>query len=477
MTQSAFEVASPSVRFGRLERRGVLLGLSGAQLAVVGVGLATAVAAVYSAGFAGLLAATPVWLTLLGIGTGSVAGRALVAWIPLIGQWIGRRICGRTSAVASTRAAARTDRHLTLPGVGLRLELVHCAALGGATLLVDRRAGTLTAVLRVGGAGFVLEDAATQGSRVVGWGRVLAGLCQQPAIVRVQLLSRAIPGGLAPARAWWREHCATPSTPLLAHLASLLDTGFVEPLTRETLLAVAVRSPRRAHLDLGDVAAIARHLHGVADAVSGADLVPEGWLDAAELKVRIRTGYDPFAGPTVESVGPGTPAGPLGVDERWGLMRCDNAVHATYWVSEWPRSEVDPAFLQPILLGAARVRTMTVIAEPIPIAKALREIRRSKAEYAANSAQRARIGQIEAEATRAEHVDLERREAELVAGHGDLRYTGLITVSAPDEAALSEQCAALATAAAQAMCDLRLLVGQQGQAHLAAMLPLARGVL
>jgi hypothetical protein len=165
------------------------------------------------------------------------------------------------------------------------------------------------------------------------------------------------------------------------------------------------------------------------------------------------------------------------VEERWGSLRADGALHATYWVSEWPRSEVHPTFLQPLLLGSARVRTVTVIAEPIPLSKALREIRRSKAEYAANSAQRARMGQIEAEVTRAELVDLERREAELVAGHGDLRYTGLITVSAPDPDARAEQCAAVETAAAQAMCDIRLLVGQQGQAHLAAMLPLARGVL
>ncbi|HWB36060.1 MAG TPA: SCO6880 family protein, partial [Rugosimonospora sp.] len=102
---------------------------------------------------------------------------------------------------------------------------------------------------------------------------------------------------------------------------------------------------------------------------------------------------------------------------------------------------------------------------------------RAKVEHTADAAQRVRLGQIEDEATRAEVADLERREAELVAGHQDLRFTGLVTVSAPDEATLAERCTAMETAAAQAMCEVRRLVGQQGVAFLAAALPLARGVL
>jgi len=69
-----------------------------------------------------------------------------------------------------------------------------------------------------------------------------------------------------------------------------------------------------------------------------------------------------------------------------------------------------------------------------------------------------------------------RRERDLVAGHGDVCFTGLITVTAPDTDRLQEACRATEAAAARAMCELRLLVGQQTLAHAAAMLPLARGV-
>jgi len=113
----------------------------------------------------------------------------------------------------------------------------------------------------------------------------------------------------------------------------------------------------------------------------------------------------------------------------------------------------------------------------LPIAAALREIRRAKAEHAADAAQRSRIGQVEDEATRAEVEDLVRREQELVAGHGDLRFSGLVTVTASTLDELDAACAATEAAAAQSLCEVRRLVGQQGLAHLAGAVPLARGVL
>ena len=166
----------------------------------------------------------------------------------------------------------------------------------------------------------------------------------------------------------------------------------------------------------------------------------------------------------------------MAIDEDWGSIRTDSAHHAVYWVQEWPRSEVHAGFLQPLLLAPGARRALSLVAEPLPPGKALRDIRRAKAEHAADAGQRARIGQIEDEATRAEAADLVRREQELVAGHGDLRFIGLLTVSASSAGQLDAACVATEAAAAQAMCELRKLVGQQGQAFAAGALPLARGV-
>ena len=65
-----------------------------------------------------------------------------------------------------------------------------------------------------------------------------------------------------------------------------------------------------------------------------------------------------------------------------------------------------------------------------------------------------------------------RQEADLTAGHGVLRYTGLISVSARTVDDLDAAVAAIEQAAIQASCVTRLLVGQQAQAFTAVALPL-----
>ena len=93
-----------------------------------------------------------------------------------------------------------------------------------------------------------------------------------------------------------------------------------------------------------------------------------------------------------------------------------------------------------------------------------------------DAATRARVGQIEEESQRAEYGDVLRREQELVAGHGDLRFVGYVAVSADDKEELDAACAIVEQAATQAMCEVRRLSGQQAQAFAAAALPLGRGL-
>lgn len=465
----------PTTTFARLERRGVLLGLSGAQLAVVAGAVTVAVGAVYSGGTARLALSAPLWGVLLAVGSLRLGARPLIAWLPLLVTWQGRRAAGVTStvAVAGTRRPGGRADTLVVPGLAKPLDLVDAPSLGG-VLALDRRAGTATAVLRITGAGFMLDEPVVQETKVHGWGRVLAGVCRQPSVVRVQVLVRTVPGGLAPARRWWRDQVSSPVDPISAALAGMLDDGFVAPLRREALLAIAVRLPRGARRDAGAIGQVATQLAAVAASLTGAELAGDGWLDRTGLLRSVGEGLDPGAVGRADE-GPGPVPAALGASERWSSLTAGTSVHATYWINEWPRAAVHPAFLQPLL--QAECGALSVVAEPLSTAKALREIRRAKVEHAADATQRARMGQVEDEATRAEVADLERREAELVAGHQDLRFTGLLTVSAPDEVTLAERCTAMETAAAQAMCEVRRLVGQQGIAFLAAALPLARGVL
>ncbi|WP_330124261.1 SCO6880 family protein, partial [Propionibacterium freudenreichii] len=76
----------------------------------------------------------------------------------------------------------------------------------------------------------------------------------------------------------------------------------------------------------------------------------------------------------------------------------------------------------------------------------------------------------------AELGDVLQQEADLTAGHGVLRVTGLITVTASTPEGLDASVAAVEQAAIQASCETRRLVGQQAQAFAAAALPVCRTV-
>ena len=76
----------------------------------------------------------------------------------------------------------------------------------------------------------------------------------------------------------------------------------------------------------------------------------------------------------------------------------------------------------------------------------------------------------------AEYNDVLQQEADLTAGHGILRTTGLIAVSAQDSDELERAVADIEQAAIQASCETRRLWGQQAQSFSAAALPLCRAV-
>ncbi|MFD2796380.1 SCO6880 family protein [Promicromonospora vindobonensis] len=95
---------------------------------------------------------------------------------------------------------------------------------------------------------------------------------------------------------------------------------------------------------------------------------------------------------------------------------------------------------------------------------AARQLRRKKTDCITQAAQRARVGQIEGVNQVVEYDDVLTQEAELAAGHGVLRATGLITVRAPDLDALDHDVAALEQAAIQAGCETWRLCERQSLA-------------
>tara|TARA_R110002124_G_scaffold48298_11_gene142787 strand:+ start:48 stop:962 length:915 start_codon:yes stop_codon:yes gene_type:complete len=303
----------------------------------------------------------------------------------------------------------------------------------------------------------------------------------------LQVLERTLPDSGTGLAEWWASHGNADGSWASTTYAELIDRAGPAGERHATTLSLsldmqtAARQIRTAGGGIRGAAAVLRQeMSTLIAALRSADLAPSSWLTCGEIAVILRSAYDPAVAATLERHGELgqslATAGPVAVNESWSRLRTDSAFHAVLWISEWPRSMVYPGFLAPVLLSTGTQRSFSLLCTPMRSDQAARDIRKKKTEYISDAAQRQRIGQIEDASQMAEFQDVLQQEADLTAGHGVLRYTGLISVSARTVDDLDAAVSAIEQAAIQASCETRLLVGQQAQAFTAAALPLCRSV-
>ena len=471
------------VKFSRLTRRGILLGLSAAQLTVLAVAVATIVAAVYAGGGMMLAYTAPIWATCVALTWIPIAGRPLVEWLP-VGFWWLWKTTGGQLLYRRRIVTPRPEGTLALPGDMARLR-EYTDPTSGACMIHDPHGQTLTAICEVSHPAFILLDPGEQERRVTTWGRVLATACRSGRIATVQVLERTLPDSGTGLAEWWAQHGTHDQSWASTTYAELIERAGPAGERHATTISLALnmrnaaRQIRTAGGGIKGAAAVLRQEMGtLTTALRSADLNPSGWLTSGDVAVILRSAYDPAIAAALErhgSIGRElATAGPVAVTEAWNSLRTDSARHTVLWISEWPRSLVYPGFLAPLALSSGIQRSISLLYTPLRSDIAARDIRKKKVEYISDATQRARIGQIEDAAQTAEYHDVLQQESELTAGHGVLRYSGLISVSAPTEAELEAAVAAIEQAAIQASCETRRLVGQQAQAFTAAALPLCR---
>ena len=473
------------VTFSRLTRRGVLVGLSGSQLVVVGIGAAGLVCALYAGGGAALMYAGPILLVCGVLAWVAVGGRKLVEWLPVVTSWLWRSAGGQLlfrRRIVKPRPAGT----LSLPGDAACLRQWSDPD-SGAVMVHDPHQATLTAIVGVTHPAFILLDPIEQQRRVTSWGRVLATACRSGRIASVQVTERTLPDSGKGLAEWWSQHGRQDGTWTSTTYGELIDRAgpagerHASTVSITLGLKIAARAIRGAGGgNRGAAAVLRQEMSTMTAALRAADLAPSGWLEPGDLALILRTAYDPVVARALERHGDLgrdlATAGPVGVIESWSSMGSDSAHHCVLWISEWPRSLVYPGFLAPVLLSSGVRRTFTLLYTPMRTDQAARDIRKKKTEYISDAAQRQRIGQIEDAQQSAEYKDILQQEADLTAGHGILRATGLIAVSAPDLQELERAVAEMEQAAIQASCETRRLWGQQAQAFTAAALPLCRTV-
>jgi hypothetical protein len=490
--------ARQTYSFGPLERRGIFGGVRGGQVAVLATGALAAILVLDRAPSAG-----GAFIAMLACGAAAGAafaplgGRTLQDWWPVAMWFAGRRLRRRhrfRSPVAGAGSVARRSGELQAPPAeapeALRdvriVSVDHRQRAIGA--LSERSGRRLTAVLACRVAAFSLLDQEAQERRLARWGLVLSG-SGGTAIRRLQWIERTAPAqGDELAR--WVHSERDPAVPLrgTAMIESYLE--LISSSTRvtqehEVLLAVQVDGRRVRERGRDAISqALVEQTERVAQGLEAAEVTVLGALSPGQLARALRTAFDPFARAELATLEAADSerdglnevnAWPLGAREGWDHYRCDGAVHATYWIGAWPRINVSPMFMDALLGHSSAVRSVAVTFEPLAADRATREIEAAVTRDRADRELRARFGQSETARQRQAAEATMRREAELAAGHGEVRLSGFVTVSGRDHEDLHRACGEVLEHAARARLELHRLYGQQAEAF-AFTLPLCRGL-
>ena len=492
-------------RFPPLERRGVIAGWRGGQVATVAGGLVLAVLDVRSRpSLSGVVVAVGMVGASIVLAFWPVAGRTGEQWLPVLARWAragvtGRRVvvdpgpaAGHRSGlepgrpgipVGTPRRAAPTSVFAGLQ-VGETTPSPDSGATGGIGMVTDDKAHTVTAVLVVRGHSFALLGAADQDARVASWARVLASLAREgSAVHRLQWIETCLPDDGRAVRAHLDGYGVLgPSEPAERSYRALL--GESAPVTRRhrVLVAVSVHRGRSARAVRaagggaeGAAAVLAREVVAVHRALGAADLAVEGVLGRDSL-VRVLAdalGPAPTTERAPDAAVPDDPW-PMATGAGWEWVRTDGAWHAVYWISDWPRVDVHPDFLGPLLFTPLR-RTFSVVLEPVDPVRAARQVAQARTAGLADGELRRRNGFLSSARHAREHASVEERDVELADGHAQFRFSGYVGVTADSEPELVAACAAVEQAAGQARLELRRLYGQQDEALLC-LLPLGRGL-
>ncbi len=263
---------------------------------------------------------------------------------------------------------------------------------------------------------------------------------------------------------------ADPGSAAVASYEALLTDIDADACTHDIVLAVQVRLTKSVETG---AAVLQRELASLARLLADADVVVEGVLGVEDLIARLLRTYEPFPEMTDDPEVSSDPW-PMAMEEGWAQVRIDGLSHITFWVAEWPRTEVRSDFLAPLLLGSARA-TLSVVMEPLGPEKAVRKVEASRTADLADAELRRRSGFMSTARHSRESEVLARRESELADGHASFRYSGFITISAASDAELVAACDVVQHAASQARLVIRRLYGDQASAYTCT-LPLARGL-
>lgn len=497
-----------SYRFDPPDRSGWLLGLSAPQIILIG-GTTMAAAFAVSQGLP-----LPVAIALVAVSAAvaflRLGGQALIPQLPAVARFWRLKARGATTWTAPLALLGSPgdghDTRVSVPALPRSLEgLVIIAAepslygpgarLGPVAVVHDRAAELYSATLSVSGREFALIPDGDQEALLDRWGDALAAFSKQRgnAVVGVRWGEWTAPAGMNEQLAYVAEqghHEPVPAAAASYH-EQLGRTGPAATRHEILLTVVVSRSGVRmaarhgGNMDTACCEAVLGELRLFAARLEQIGAVVSPPLNPGELARALRVRLDPTITAVLDRRGrslgdlagqvPPANAGPLATDLSWGHWQADDSYHRVFYVQEWPRSEVGPGFMGDLLLDGAAVRTVAVLYEPRSPRASHAAIREQAAKLDADTNSKAKRGFRVGRQQVRDREAVEQREDELVAGHAELDYVGLVAVSAPSLEALEEACQNVTQTAAGCGMELRALDGQHDVA-MSGCLPIPRGL-
>jgi hypothetical protein len=487
-------------RFGPLERRGILGGIRAGQAISLALGVLLAVISLDAApSGAGVLVAAVALAVALLVAVAPLGRRTLHEWAPIASGFALRKLTGEWRSplpMAGMRARVSDKRPTAIdepepePPSELRDVRILAGDYQGRTIgiLSSHRGRWLSAVLACRVVAFSLLDAEAQERRLARWGLVLSG-AGGAGIRRIQWLERTAPAQGDELVRWLHAEreptVPARGTPMIESYLELI--GNTAQVTQEHEILVAIQIDAQRVPGRGATAAagaVLERTERIARGLEAAEVSVLGALSPGQLGRWLRTGFDPYARAELAALQAADPgreqlaeanAWPLGEREAWDHYRTDGALHATFWIGSWPRIDVSPMFMDALLGRSSAVRTVAVTFEPVPPERSVREIEAAVTRDRADRELRHRFGQSETARQRQAQEATIRREAELAAGHCEVRLSGFVTVSGRDPDDLRRAVAEVSEHAARARLELHRMYGQQAAAFTFT-LPLCRGL-
>ena len=370
-----------------------------------------------------------------------------------------------------------------------------------AAVVVDVSSRTYTVSFDARSPGFVLAGSEERDRRVNGWAAVLSSLAREVSVLhRVQWTCRSLPavlagtrdiGGVAPNGAGTTHHGngAKPPPDAASSYVSLLETQSQATDLREIVVSVGIDARKCARAirsagggDAGACTLLIREASMLRRRLAEASIDTGPLFSSVRLERFVRSGFESAARRTdvdrhdARSARPGRWPWPMGMRAEWGHVMVEDTAHATYWVSEWPRTDVGADFLGPLLLARSVPLSVSMVMEPLAPIEAARKLENARTADIADAELRRRGGFLATARRRREEEVVAQREMELADGHAPYRFSGYVTVRASSVESLEDARAQAEQAAARCGLELRLCYGDQADAF-SATLPLCRGLV